>query len=376
MINPGQKTRVLMTADAVGGIWTYSLELAAAAADHECEFTLAVMGRPPSAAQRRTAESIPNLRLVCGDFTLEWMDDPWDDVDAAGEWLLSLCQELQPDVVHLNHYAFGRLDFPAPILLAAHSCILSWWNAVRRESAPSQYDEYRRRTAAGLAAADLVVAPTQAMLSQLANHYGEMTDTRIVHNGRSVTGLTPRPKDPVVVAAGRLWDEAKNIALLNEIAPSLPWPCLIAGELRHPNGGRSALKNCTTLGHLGEVDMGALLSRTAIFAHPVRYEPFGLAPLEAALAGCALVLGDIPSMRELWEGAASFVDPDDPDTLRLALDELINRPARRARAAAAAWQRAAIYSPERFGAGYAAIYSDLRERAKETRAQPAGARQH
>ena len=38
-----------------------------------------------------------------------------------------------------------------------------------------------------------------------------------------------------------------------------------------------------------------------------RYEPFGLAVLEAAQAGMRLVLSDIPSFRELWDGAATFV---------------------------------------------------------------------
>jgi glycogen synthase len=169
----------------------------------------------------------------------------------------------------------------------------------------------------------------------------------------------------VIVAAGRLWDEAKNIAALDEVAPALAWPVLIAGELRHPDGRRLTPRHLVPLGHLSQLDMAAQLARTAIFAHPARYEPFGLAPLEAALAGCALVLGDIASLRELWEGAASFVDPNDPHTLRLALEELIARPARRARAAAAACQRAAIYSPERFGAGYAALYRELRDRARE-----------
>ncbi len=39
------------------------------------------------------------------------------------------------------------------------------------------------------------------------------------------------------------------------------------------------------------------------------YEPFGLSVLEAALSGCALVLGDIPSLRENWDGAADFAEP-------------------------------------------------------------------
>ena len=33
--------------------------------------------------------------------------------------------------------------------------------------------------------------------------------------------------------------------------------------------------------------------------------------LEAASAGCPLILGDIPTFRELWDGAAVFVAPDD-----------------------------------------------------------------
>ena len=54
----------------------------------------------------------------------------------------------------------------------------------------------------------------------------------------------------------------------------------------------------------------------AIYALPARYEPFRLEVLEAAAPGCALVLGDIASLRELWDGAALFVAPDDDRALR------------------------------------------------------------
>ena len=67
-------------------------------------------------------------------------------------------------------------------------------------------------------------------------------------------------------------------------------------------------------------------ARAAVFAAPARYEPFGLGILEAALSGCALVLGDIASLRELWDGAAEFVDPDDPQALAAALDALAHAP--------------------------------------------------
>ena len=59
------------------------------------------------------------------------------------------------------------------------------------------------------------------------------------------------------------------------------------------------------------------LRRATIFALPARYEPFGLSALEAGLAGCALVLGDIP-MREVWHDAAMFVPPEQPAALENA----------------------------------------------------------
>ncbi len=72
--------------------------------------------------------------------------------------------------------------------------------------------------------------------------------------------------------------------------------------------------------------MAGWLGRASIFALPARYEPFGLLPLEAALSGCALVLGDIPSLREVWGDAAWFVPPDDRDALTAAIGSLIASP--------------------------------------------------
>lgn len=43
-----------------------------------------------------------------------------------------------------------------------------------------------------------------------------------------------------------------------------------------------------------------------IYVHPALCEPFGLAVVEAAQAGCALVLSEIAPLRENWEGAALF----------------------------------------------------------------------
>src|SRR5207244_3630962 len=97
----------------------------------------------------------------------------------------------------------------------------------------------------------------------------------------------------------------------------------------------------------------------AIYALPARYEPFGLSALEAALAGCALVLGDIPSLRELWDGAARFVPPDDAGALREALRELICDPQLRAGLGIKARRAAEQYTPRKMAGEYLKVYSGM-----------------
>jgi glycogen synthase len=124
-----RSTKILMTSDTVGGVWVYALELAQALTAHSCEVALATMGGYLSPSQVREAARIPHLTLYESDYKLEWMDEPWADVDEAGAWLLRLGQEVQPDVVHLNNYAHGALPWSAPVLMVGHSCVLSWWQA-------------------------------------------------------------------------------------------------------------------------------------------------------------------------------------------------------------------------------------------------------
>src|SRR5205085_4727696 len=87
--------------------------------------------------------------------------------------------------------------------------------------------------------------------------------------------------------------------------------------------------------------------------------PFGLGILEAAASGCALVLGDIPSLREIWCDAALFVDPGDPSDLADALRYLIGNSWERDRLATVARQRAGKFTRARMAAQYAALYRTL-----------------
>ena len=357
---------VLMTVDAVGGVWTYALDLARALGERGVRVSMALMGPPASDAQRQEAAAIDTLVMYERPYALEWMDDPWCEVDQAAEWLLDLERELRPDVVHLNGYCHAALDWQAPVLVAGHSCVLSWWRAVYGTEAPAKWDVYAGKVADGLASADLVVAPTASMLSMLDFHYGPLPRGRVIANGRYAGGphaTAPGSKDAIVLTAGRLWDQAKNVESVASVAPYLSWPVYIAGESRPQAGDAVSYGGVRGLGRLGARELAAWMGRAAIYALPARYEPFGMSIVEAALAGCALVLGDIRSLREIWGDAAVYVPPDNRRALASAIERLAHDGDSRQALAARARARARELTPRRMADGYYAAYGDLiRER--------------
>jgi glycosyltransferase involved in cell wall biosynthesis len=82
--------------------------------------------------------------------------------------------------------------------------------------------------------------------------------------------------------------------------------------------------------------------------------------LEATLAGCALVMADIPTFRELWDGCALFYPPGDADALAAVCRELLQDPEHRQVLARAAAERARErYNPGRMAAGYEALYHKI-----------------
>lgn len=356
-----------MTADAGGDVWEYAIELCRGLSDAGVQVVLAVMGPALDERQAATASYMSGVELHFAPFRLEWMQDPWKDVTSAGEWLLGLESRRHCDLVHLNGYAHGALPFRSPKLVVGHSCVLSWWRAVKGEAPPATWDRYRREVASGLHAADFVVAPTSWMLASLEENYGALARSDVIPNGRTVTAFGPGEKNPVILGGGRIWDEARNAAMVARVAGRLPWPVKIAGALAPATiadpireapalGAPESWAGATLLGEQSPAELAALYAEAAVYAMPARYEPFGLPIVEAALSECALVLADIPSLRELWTDAAVFVTPDDDGELEAALLMLMNQPELTALLAMQARRRAAAYSATKMRRRYLELY--------------------
>jgi glycogen synthase len=356
----GDRQRVLMTTDAVGGVWRYSLDLCSALRARGIGVTLAVMG-PAMRPEQRAEAAARRIDIAEAPFRLEWMEEPWDDVARAGRWLLELSDRCVPDLVHLNGYCHASLAWRVPTMVVAHSCVRTWWRGVHGDDAPGCWDTYSEQVAAGWRSASLVVAPTKALLQDVLAEYGPVAEAIVIPNGSSAAtdGRPAAEKEPMVFSAGRLWDDAKNVASVCAAAPSVSWPVVVAGALEGPSRCFVPWGAARYLGQLSGEQMRVWYERAAIYALPARYEPFGLSIVEAAAAGCALVLGDIRTLRENWHGAALFVPPDNRRALVAAMQTLIDDDRRRCDLAERARERASLFTVDRMANAYVSAYDRL-----------------
>jgi glycogen synthase len=355
----GQRRHVLMTVDAVGGVWTYALDLAAGLAGAGIRISLAVLGPSPAADQIADARAIPGLALIDTGLPLDWTAADVETLDRAAASIRALADKLSVDLVHLNAPALaGSERFTQPVISVSHSCLATWWTAVRRGPPP---EDFRWRIQAhwrGLLASDAVITPSGAFADDTLRAY-ETVRPFVVPNGRRAEPSAPEKARFGAITAGRLWDDGKNIETLDRAAARLSVPLKAIGPQGGPHGEYRGLRHAEPLGRLSAGAVRAELRSAAVFASASLYEPFGLGVLEAAQAGCALVLSDIPTFRELWDGVALFAPPCDDAALADAIQTLCDDAERRQAMAQAARKHAARFSVEAMTAGVLDVYATL-----------------
>ena len=90
-------------------------------------------------------------------------------------------------------------------------------------------------------------------------------------------------------------------------APALP----IRADVRVSTGEHEiSVKGAQT-----ESQLRNLYSKSTVFAATSRYDPTGLASVEAAFSRCALVANDMPVYRELWGDAALYFERNNGESL-------------------------------------------------------------
>jgi len=239
-----------------------------------------------------------------------------------------------------------------------------------------------RGLARTLLEADLILTPSEAVRAELAAERVDPRRVRAIHHGPGhrparlagpaapppagmperfvlhVGTLEPRKNVPLLLAAWRRLHES------GAVSAGVP-PLVLAGgfgwradDLRRQVARAAAQGWLVHLGYVSEEELAALYGRAAAAVLPSFYEGFGLPLLEALAAGLPVVASDIPVHREVAGEAALYAPPDRPDLFAARLGEVLEDPDLRARLAAAARARSALFTWERAAEEAARAFAD------------------
>ena len=194
--------------------------------------------------------------------------------------------------------------------------------------------------------ADALIAVSHAERDQIATLYppaaAKMT---VVHHGvdPAFGPVGGQAQHPYVLYVGSL-SVGKNpdaaMAGLGKIAADVPHRFLLAGETGGPflevatelRGVEHGLApdRVEFLGAIADTaHLARLYSRADVVVLPSRYESFGLPVLEAMACGTAVIVSDLPALREVAGEAGVYVRPGDVDGWASALHSVLTDPARR-----------------------------------------------
>jgi glycosyltransferase involved in cell wall biosynthesis len=298
---------VLVTADSLSSSWTYTRELVTGLVTRGVRVTLVSFGEIPLPEQTSWMDHLHGLDYRPTAFHLEWMQDAEADLPESSAFLAALVRELRPDLLHLNQFCYGNLPVDVPRVVMAHGDLITWSHAVHNHAPRAErwLTWYRNTVLNGLAGADAVVAPSEWMLDRISACYGPPRRGEVIYPGRNPIFFNPYvSKDDCVLAVGRMVDASKQVFLLTQQPYAVP-VCIVGAEHTVPMP-RSPQT---------EAQLRALYSRASIYAATARYEPLGMAALEAAFSRCAIVANDIPSFREVWGDAALYFRTNNASSL-------------------------------------------------------------
>ncbi len=356
--------RVLLTTDTVGGVWTFTKELVGQLLMRGDNVALVSFGRKPSPEQSTWAGELEAhnqgiFQFHACDAPLEWMQNNEATWKRGCGLLEYVADSFGPDIFHSSQFCWGALALEVPKLITAHSDVRSWSEAccTNRPVQSRWLKRYVRLVQDGIDCADATVAPTAWMRKALLEHFEVASPFHVIANGRTApSGTFQRRRAVRAVSVGRLWDKGKGLDILNQAR--LPMPLLLAGEnsFEDATSGMSQ-PGIQTLGRLDEKSLFDLFCTSSVYLATSVYEPFGLAPLEAALCGCAIVARDITTFREVWGDAALYFE--DATELQDLFCRLMDNPRELRRLRAAARERAQQFTAQSMADAYTSLYREL-----------------
>jgi glycosyltransferase involved in cell wall biosynthesis len=356
--------RILLTTETFGNVWTFTRGLCEELLCRGHEIALVSFGQPMShgqqtwiAAQSKTHGR--SFQFVASNAPLEWMEKNEFVLRQGAGVLHHVARDFEPDILHSSQFCFGDIALDIPTLITAHTDVFSRLEACRGcMPQPSRWlRQYLSLVTHGLNGADAVVSPTRWMATSLARHYSTLPPSYVIRHGRKLT-VTPEThlRTLQAVSNGRLWDETKNVCMLQDVLS--PIPIYVAGERKHHSSASPRqIGKVILLGALSESALLSLFARSTIYIDNSVYDPSGVEALEAALCGCAIIANDVPCAREMWGEAALYFHG--ARELSSILQRLNRNGEEMAEMKRRAYRRSMELTPRHMADGYEAMYETL-----------------
>ncbi len=331
--------------------------------------------------------ALPNSRFDFRPFRdhprVIWVERDYAPRSVSSLWKVGQLLRQFATSVYLSPFYFMPLGAPCPCVLTLHDVWpLRWPQGLRfwprtlyqlslAQAAQARFiltsSEFSRREIDELSA----IEPDQIRVVMLGapSRHGQ-------HEPRRPPGV---PDGPFALVVG-INKPHKNLTALtaawSRFGEAPPLSLIAAGpeDPRHPGIGqlaaRAGARNVTSVGQVGEGELAWSYCNAMLVMFPTMYEGFGLPMIEAFAHGVPVVASDIPSLRELGDGVARFVDPHDSVSWAREVRALALDPGARQTMAEAGRARARELTYERTAR---ATLEVLREAAGVTTAVPAGA---
>lgn len=302
--------RILFTVDPNGAGWMHTVTLAGSLGRRGHDVLVASFG-PEASPERMAAVEDEGVRLTRVEIPGPTTDPGF--VASARAALEVLVKEWNPSVVHIDRCSFGDLELDVPKILMIGADRTA---RISRGRGPA------RR---GLLGADAVVSPTRALSEEISRRFEYRRPISLIHPGLengdkpiNFTGLKKARSGFVYYGRTDEKNDAFDVLLEALKRSRIDAPFRIGGE-----GARPPLPGwIADLGMLDAVGRAGAFEKADVAVFPARDDAFGLRSVEAGLAGCALILSDVPAHHELWHGAAVLVPPDDAEALAEAIRTL------------------------------------------------------
>ena len=98
---------------------------------------------------------------------------------------------------------------------------------------------------------------------------------------------------------------------------------VFARRLKDQIKSRDLQDKVKTVGYLEAVDLSSLFQNAETYVFPSLSEGFGIPGLNAMAANIPVVCSNIPTLREIYQDAALYFDPNDPKDIAIKINEVL-----------------------------------------------------